>query len=105
MMETAQRRMEVSQASGSTWIFHAFISILIRAATNTVLNSGIAYNRVGGKGHGDAEGFILMEAEDDGAIADNEDDGEEEGDEEMKDFIDDGEVVVDDLAMYLRDRC
>ena len=84
IMEAAQRRMEGSQLSGSTWVFHSFVAIEIRVATNTALNSGVAYNRLGGKGHGNeaAESFIITEAEEDGgggAIADVEDEEEETG--------------------------
>ena len=104
IMEVAQRRMSSSQVSGSSWTFHKFISIVLRAATNTVLNSGIAFNRIGGKGHraNDVNNLILTEAEDaddDGIVADDEGKEEGNGEVEMEEFIDDA-VVEDDVTMY-----
>ena len=91
--------MSSSQVSGSSWTFHKFISIVLRAATNTVVNSGIAFNRIGGKGHGanDVNNFILTEAEDaddDGIVADDEGEEEGNGEVEMKEFIDDAVVEM-----------
>ena len=102
IMVVAQRRMEGSQLSGSMWTFHAFVSVTIRAYTNVALNSGLADNKIGGTGHGETP-FILVEAEDDGTIADDEEEEGAEDDGQMLYFIDDTEIEQeggDERAMY-----
>ena len=53
-------------ASGSDWIFHKFVSVMMNSATDSMLKSGMATNIVGGK-HGGVDGatssYILREAE------------------------------------------
>ena len=93
LMGVALRRIENVGGSGSTWIFHSFVSVTMRASTNVAMNSGLVNNQIGGNEHGE---FIISQAEDDGATADDE---EEEDDGDMTDFIDDREVE-DNVTMY-----
>ena len=59
MFTQAKGRMLNSEVSGSGWVFDHFISITLRAVTDTVVNSGLESNLVGGKIH---NGFILQES-------------------------------------------
>ena len=97
IMGVAERRIEGTQMSGSTWTFHAFVSASMRASTNVALNSGLVDNKIGGTGHGESS-FVLSEAVDDGPTADDE---EEEDDGQLLDFIDDRDTVQgDERGMY-----
>ena len=97
LMGVALRRLENAEASGSTWIFHSFVSVTMRVSTNVAMNSDLVDEQIGGNGRG--QQYILSEADEDGATADDE---EEEEDDDMAAaaaFIDDREVE-DDVAMY-----
>ena len=95
LMGVALRRLENAEASGSKWIFHSFVSVTMRVSTNVSMNSDLVDELIGG--NGDGQQYILSEAVEDGATADDED--EEENDDEVVTFIDDREVE-DDVAMY-----
>ena len=102
IMGVVQRRIDNVQVSGSSWTFHSFVSITMRASTNVAMNSGLVNNKIGGNGHGESS-LILSQAEDDGATADDEEEQEEEQDSEMADFIDDREVEEGDNRTIYRE--
>ena len=98
IMGVAERRIEGTQMSASTWTFHAFVSASMRASTNVALNSGLVNNKIGGTGHGESL-FVLSEAVYDGATADDEEDEEDDG--QLLDFIDDRDTEQgDERGMY-----
>ena len=94
LMGVALRRIENAGASGSTWSFHSFVLVTMRASTNVAMNSDLVNEQIGGNDHGE---FIISQAEDDGATADDEEEEEDDGD--MAAFIDDREVE-DNVTMY-----
>ena len=97
LMGVALRRLENAEASGSTWIFHSFVSVTMRASTNVAMNSDLVDEMIGGNGRG--QQYILSEADEDGATADDEEEEEEDDMAAAAAFIDDREVE-DDVAMY-----
>ena len=95
IMEVARRTMENANLPGSDWVFYKFISIKLLATTNAVMNSGVAFDRIGGKNHKRKmmilTKFFHTEANDVDAKKNKR--GDDDEDDDDRDFIDDDELT------------
>ena len=114
IFERAKTRMSNSEVSSSGWVFDHFVSVTLRALTDTIVNSGMSNNLIGGKGHRST--FVLDEASVAGSSSGDDDDGDVTMTTADKAFINDAESEDEgdieqywhstaDVAEELRVRC
>ena len=99
IFERAKTRMSNSEVSGSGWVFDHFVSVTLRALTDTIVNSGMSNNLIGGKGH--PSPFVLDEASVAGSSYGDDDDGDVTMTTADKAFINDAESEDEgDIEQY-----